>query len=782
MLGGGTKKTNASIGNICVIGLVALAALASPSGNAQVQARKCRHHYRQNSLQVKIPSSNAPSGYQTPDTSTPSQAGASRNIVGWDSNVSVGGDIAQDSVVAVQKTFAVQQQLLPTSEIVSGIPILVPLDEVSGDVEGRQDTPLATPALSIISDIGSGTTAEAVQYPLPSTTLVASDYSYPGSALGSNDQPWMAPQVEASATKCAGLQTSTEQLQVGYPVLPTDTQAADVFGESDPSFFGGSGIGPFTTVGALANVAVLSPSLAADTEAVVGGYATPAVEDIAKDVGSDNFSFAPLAESDDAVLTPTDAYAVPSQDFATTPQSYPTAPAAVEGDFSFVQPLEDTATSVSEMSTTVVVNDEWVISTTAADQASSGYAVWSTESPTSTEAVGYAVPSSFVSGDGSNSGLSTGNTTGGFIRTRGTKFVTSDGNYFYFEGSNNYYMTYYDDNSVTSLLDTAKQIGLKVMRIWAFIDETPKNGVVFQTFNPQSIHSDALKKLDFVLAEAQKRGIRLILTLTNNWIEFGGVASYVKAYNGQYHDEFFVNENMKNAYKTWVQAVVTRVNSITNVQYKNDATIMSWELINEIRCKGTSGDYGSSSGNCNVATTTAWATEMCQFIKSIDSNHMVSLGDEGFYAKLNGKENDGWPYSCEDGVDFEKFMNIDCLDFGTFHFYAEDWDVNQSTEQWGIDWIVSHANTAKAVNKPVILEEYASKDKPMRRQYYQTWQQAVLDNDLAGSMSWLLVSNASIPDYDGYSLYGSGGSNDCDAVSLLTDAANKMNSKCIAAN
>lgn len=40
-----------------------------------------------------------------------------------------------------------------------------------------------------------------------------------------------------------------------------------------------------------------------------------------------------------------------------------------------------------------------------------------------------------------------------------------------------------------------------------------------------------------------------------------------------------------------LQAVITRVNSFTNVAYKDDPTIIAWELINEPRCcSDSSGD------------------------------------------------------------------------------------------------------------------------------------------------------------------------------------------------
>ena len=53
--------------------------------------------------------------------------------------------------------------------------------------------------------------------------------------------------------------------------------------------------------------------------------------------------------------------------------------------------------------------------------------------------------------------------------------------------------------------------------------------------------------------------------------------------------------------------------------YKEDPTVFGWELMNEPR------NYDDSSGN----TLQAWIDEMSAYVKSIDSLHMLTVGEEG---------------------------------------------------------------------------------------------------------------------------------------------------------
>ncbi|CAH9080959.1 unnamed protein product [Cuscuta epithymum] len=82
---------------------------------------------------------------------------------------------------------------------------------------------------------------------------------------------------------------------------------------------------------------------------------------------------------------------------------------------------------------------------------------------------------------------------------------------------------------------------------------------------------------------------KLILSLVNNFNEYGGKAQYVAWANerGQSlssDDDFFTNSVVKEYYKNHIKTVLTRKNTITGTAYKDDSTIMAWELMNEPRC------------------------------------------------------------------------------------------------------------------------------------------------------------------------------------------------------
>ena len=52
-----------------------------------------------------------------------------------------------------------------------------------------------------------------------------------------------------------------------------------------------------------------------------------------------------------------------------------------------------------------------------------------------------------------------------------------------------------------------------------------------------------------------------------------------------------------------------------------------------------------------------------------------------------------WFLTINKGADFEGFVAVATVDYGTFHIYTQDWGKDVS---WGQTWITDHVNAANA--------------------------------------------------------------------------------------
>ena len=68
-------------------------------------------------------------------------------------------------------------------------------------------------------------------------------------------------------------------------------------------------------------------------------------------------------------------------------------------------------------------------------------------------------------------------------------------------------------------------------------------------------------------------------------------------YTSPLHDDFYTSPLMRGWYKSWASTLISRVNTITGVAYRNEPAIFAWELANEPRCQGMG--YASSN-NCSL--------------------------------------------------------------------------------------------------------------------------------------------------------------------------------------
>ena len=242
-----------------------------------------------------------------------------------------------------------------------------------------------------------------------------------------------------------------------------------------------------------------------------------------------------------------------------------------------------------------------------------------------------------------------------YVTTSGTRF-RFDGVTKYFAGTNCYWCSVggISDADVDLTMNHIQQSGLKILRVWGFNDVTSipsGNQIWFQNLaaSGSTINTGAtgLQRLDYVVQAAEKRGIKLIIPFVNNWDDYGGYAAYVRAFGGS-KTSWYTNTAAQAQYRRFIQAVVSR--------YKTSTAILAWELANEPRCAG-----------CSTDIIYNWARDTSAYVKSLDSNHLVTLGDEGF-----GLAGDGsYPYQFGEGLDFVKNLGISTLDFGTFHMYPD---------------------------------------------------------------------------------------------------------------
>jgi mannan endo-1,4-beta-mannosidase len=337
---------------------------------------------------------------------------------------------------------------------------------------------------------------------------------------------------------------------------------------------------------------------------------------------------------------------------------------------------------------------------------------------------------------------------------------------FRYGGTNNYYLHYKSQLMVDDVFGDAAAMNLKVIRAWTSLEcggDKP-NSAGGCSAGPDSwtqrwsnalgkpeINTGAggLQKLDYMLAKANSLGIKLILPFVNNWKDFGGMDQYVTWYGLQFHDQFYTDARIKQNYKDWISAILNRTNTITGVQYKNDPAVFAWELGNEPRCINAS---LPTSGTCTADTLVSWATEMSTFIKSIDGNHMVSVGDEGFHPGVGGTSG-SFPYNITDGVDNTRLTAIPTIDFGTYHLYPQGWGQSPA-QDWGVQWITDHDTEAATLNKPMIAEEWGSNDQSTRDATYTAWANAVRTTGGDGFNFWLLTGiqddGSLYPDFDGF--------------------------------
>ena len=157
-----------------------------------------------------------------------------------------------------------------------------------------------------------------------------------------------------------------------------------------------------------------------------------------------------------------------------------------------------------------------------------------------------------------------------------------------------------------------KRLGGQVFRSYTFAVDGGKNladnlAHIYADKSGRIRYNEELfRDVDRGLAIAAAEGVRVIIPLVDNWAWFGGFAEWAALSGSQ---DFWNDLKARSEFKKFISWLLNRKNTVTGVMYKDDPTIMAWELGNEI-------DKASPG----------WISEMAAHIKAYDPKHLVVDG------------------------------------------------------------------------------------------------------------------------------------------------------------
>ena len=333
----------------------------------------------------------------------------------------------------------------------------------------------------------------------------------------------------------------------------------------------------------------------------------------------------------------------------------------------------------------------------------------------------------------------------GFVRQQRGRFVLN-GKPFRFVGANVALM--YRDEDRERMPETLKQaadVGIRVVRVWAFGEGGPNDVKPMADFadwprnhsfrlTPDQWNEEAFVHLDNVIAEAAKNKILVQLCLTNWWRDTGGVTQYLRwagindaaddsrpfGINNERAILFYSNPETRRLYKEHINKLATRRNTVTGVLYRDDPNIFGWELMNE--AQGITGRWEERR---------AWISEMSSYLKSLDPNHMIAPGEWGYRSAAERRE---WLAD----------HSLPTIDYCDVHLYPRDDHDSFVTSPADLKpFVENRVAAALSIGKPLVLGEFGMGPEGYKNFSEVDWYKAFFDANLragsSGAMFWILT-------------------------------------------
>jgi mannan endo-1,4-beta-mannosidase len=164
---------------------------------------------------------------------------------------------------------------------------------------------------------------------------------------------------------------------------------------------------------------------------------------------------------------------------------------------------------------------------------------------------------------------------------------------------------------VDAALTTAQQLGARVVRSQTLADSVGCAVCIEPTLH--SFNATAFAHVDYAIAAARKRGLKLIATIIGDDAAAGGSGCVYLGWRGYQIPNcslvnmapFFTDPQVLADVDEHIAAVLNHVNVYTHVAYKNDPTILGWDLMNG----------GGSPPD--------WTKTIADYVRSIDTHHLI---------------------------------------------------------------------------------------------------------------------------------------------------------------
>lgn len=251
------------------------------------------------------------------------------------------------------------------------------------------------------------------------------------------------------------------------------------------------------------------------------------------------------------------------------------------------------------------------------------------------------------------------------VKVNGLGFTVGD-KPFRFIGANAPNFGFYREYgfSIEEAIKSAKENGISVLRIYLGYNNGPWGGKPFEEYD---------KVLDF----AAKNGVYVIATINDGCCHSGSETR--EAYLARFPYVNMTSESELADFQGFIQSLLLRKNTANGRIYRDDPTILAWDVMNEPAVE-----------LFTDAELNSWLGKVTTYVKTLDPNHLVTIGintSPGIYSTS--------------GAHY-KALDMPGLDFFSIHYNLPYSPAVASN----LDSIRYRVETLRSLGKPVVMEEF----------------------------------------------------------------------------